>query len=365
MLTALQIWRTQKHEASTFWFGKNVVLLAGLTAVFGLPLASIGVAQQPPRCTVVPGANQDFEVRIDGRLRTAWHFTASSPRPFLYPLVGPSGQSVTRMGHPGAPDHDHHRSVWFAHHKLDGQDFWSELGGTTIRQKQWYALEDGDEAARIACQLTWHDKEGQTLMLQDLIMEFRPLEKDELAVEIQSTFTPASGRDSVTLEKTNFGLLAVRVSKSVSEFFGVGKLTADDGATGEPALFGKPHRWVDYSGASAIYERPIGGPSEGGTSWFGEGITYFDHPSNSGFPNAWHVRADGWMCASPCFHQDIVCSNGEPLELRYLLHVHAGGYDKQSAEKVFEMFAASPPMQVRKSNRGHVRYEIERQKGTP
>ncbi len=30
------------------------------------------------------------------------------------------------MGHPGAPNHDHHRSIWFAHNKLLGIDFWSD-----------------------------------------------------------------------------------------------------------------------------------------------------------------------------------------------------------------------------------------------
>lgn len=316
-------------------------------------------AQPPARCEIIPGANQQFELRIDGVVRTAWNFSSASPRPFLYPLVGPSGQSVTRMGHPGAPDHDHHRSVWFAHHKLEGQDFWSELGGTTIRQKQWYALEDGDQAARMACQLIWTGKDEQALMLQDLSMEFRPLADDELAIEIQSTFFPADGRESVRLEQTNFGLLAVRVSKSISEVFGVGELTSDDGEIGEPQLFGKPHRWVDYSGASAVYP-PV--DSENQTAkWLDEGVTYFDHPSNPGFPNAWHVRADGWMCASPCFNNAITCTAAKPLKLRYLLHVHGGGYDKGVAESMFAEFSNSPAMIIKKSSRSHVRYEIQRQ----
>ncbi|MEZ5432290.1 MAG: DUF6807 family protein [Verrucomicrobiales bacterium] len=45
-----------------------------------------------------------------------------------FPLTGPSGEPLTRMGHPGAENHDHHRSVWFAHNKLNGLDFWSEQG---------------------------------------------------------------------------------------------------------------------------------------------------------------------------------------------------------------------------------------------
>ena len=40
----------------------------------------------------------------------------------------PSGATLTRIGHPGAENHDHHRSVWFAHHKVNGLDFWSSAG---------------------------------------------------------------------------------------------------------------------------------------------------------------------------------------------------------------------------------------------
>lgn len=319
----------------------------------------------PPRCEIIPLAGHRFEMRIDGQLRTVWHFPHDVPRPFLFPLIGPSGQSVTRMGHPGAPDHDHHRSVWFAHYKVDGFDFWSENGGTKIIQNQWYAMEDGDDAARLAVQLHWLDPDDQTLLWQDVILELQPTtaageDQSGWQLEIQTTLRPAAERPQVTLQKTNFGLLAVRVSKSLSAAFGQGLLTADDGQTGEPSLFGKPHRWVDYSGASASGEGLSRSWSKGARSWFAEGITYFDHPSNRGFPNAWHVRQDGWMCASPTLASDLVVTAEHPLTLRYLLRVHADRYEPASAEQVFQRFANSARFELTKSQRPHTRYEINR-----
>ena len=50
-----------------------------------------------------------------------------------------------------------------------------------------------------------------------------------------------------------------------------------------------------------------------------EGVTYFDHPANPGFPSKWHVRSDGWMGASPCRDGDLVIRRNEPLVVRYLL----------------------------------------------
>src|SRR5258708_3471417 len=79
-----------------------------------------------PTAQVVPLPDYQVSLQIDGSERLRWHHGPSYPRPFFYPLVGPSGSVLTRMGHPGAPDHDHHRSIWFAHAKVLGIDFWSD-----------------------------------------------------------------------------------------------------------------------------------------------------------------------------------------------------------------------------------------------
>ena len=113
---------------------------------------------ETPRCEVIPLPSSQTSFHIDGREVTRWHFGPQATRPFFYPLVGPeSGSSLTRIGHPGAPDHDHHRSVWFAHAKLLGMDFWSDQGDTFIRQQQWLAYEEGDEQTAMAVKLGWFD----------------------------------------------------------------------------------------------------------------------------------------------------------------------------------------------------------------
>ena len=47
------------------------------------------------------------------------------------------------MGHPGAPDHDHHRSVWFAHFKVLGIDFWGDLAFIGLSQIRETAVFSG------------------------------------------------------------------------------------------------------------------------------------------------------------------------------------------------------------------------------
>jgi hypothetical protein len=285
--------------------------------------------------------------------KTRWHFGDAYPRPFFYPFNGPSGTSLTRMGHPGAQNHDHHRSVWFAHHDVGGVDFWSDHTDSRVRQKHWYAYRDGDDEAVMASVSGWFDGEGRELMEQDVVAALRPLSDGEHALEFQITMRPPAGGEAVELGKTNFGFLAVRVAKTISVHFGGGQLTNSEGAQGEPAIFGQPARWVDYSG-------PVGVGTGPERSAVVEGITYFDHPANPRYPTRWHVRVDGWMGASFCLQEDYQITADAPLTLRYLLHAHRGGYDQTRAERVHKAFAARPRFTITKSTQPHRQYEVQR-----
>ena len=322
------------------WFGP----------VDGLPA---GEPFAPNRCELVPLAEHQVSFQIDGEEKTRWHFGAEYPRPFFYPLNGPSGTSLTRMGHPGAQNHDHHRSVWFAHHDVGGVDFWSDGTDARVRQKSWYCYRDGDDEAVMASVSGWYDGQGKELMEQDVVAALIPCEGGEHALEIQITMRPPAGAESVELGKTNFGFLAVRVAKTVSVHFGGGTLSNSEGQQGEEAIFGKPARWVDYSG-------PVAVGRGAGRKTVAEGITYFDHPTNPRYPTPWHVREDGWMGASFCMHEGFTIAADAPLTLRYLLHAHRGGYDHAKAQAVHEAFAERPGFQIAKATRPHRQYEVER-----
>ncbi|MEQ8788736.1 MAG: PmoA family protein [Pirellulaceae bacterium] len=302
-------------------------------------------------CTILPLPGHQASFQIDGVERLRWHFGADYPRPFFYPLLGPSGSSLTRMGHPGAANHDHHQSVWFAHNKVLGIDFWSNNGAARIRQKNWLVYEDRDDECAMAVLLGWYDgHDPRELLEQQLVVVMRPGDaaaggkKQETLLELQSTFTPKS--DTLEFGQTNFGFLAVRVAKNLSAHFGGGQLTDSDARRGEPNIFGKQAAWMDYSGPV-----PAGGV---------EGITYFDHSGNPGHPNHWHVREDGWMGASSCMHTPRETTKDAPLMLRYLLHVHGGDIDAGRAAQVAADFEARPTYRVEKSTAKHQQYEIVR-----
>ncbi len=298
-----------------------------------------------PHCQVVPLPDFQVAFQVDGDERLRWHFGPEYPRPFFYPLLGPSRSVLTRMGHPGAPDHDHHRSIWFAHANVLGSDFWSDRTRARIRQKQWLCYQDGDDEASMGVLLGWYDGHDPKGMLdQEVVAGVRPGADGETFVELQSVFRPAA--ETLEFGQTNFGFLAVRLAKNLSVHFGGGSLTSSEGAVGEPAIFGKPARWVDHSGSVPKGET--------------EGITYFDHPRNPGYPVHWHVREDGWMGAAVCLQGPVTTTRKDPLRLRYLLHAHRGSVAPRRADQIARDFAASARYEVVPARVKHQQYAIER-----
>jgi hypothetical protein len=299
-----------------------------------------------PRCTLMPLPDHQVSFQIDGVERLRWHYGSQYPRPFFYPFVGPtSGSSLTRMGHPGAPDHDHHRSIWFAHEKVTGVNFWSDVTTAKVVQRQWLAYQDGDAEAVMAVKLGWTDgHDPKDLVEQELFAALLPGPDGETFLELQSTFRPVAER--LEFGKTNFGFLAVRMAKALSAAFGTGTLTNSDNLVGEKAIFGKQAFWMDDSG-----EQP-GGKQEG--------ITYFDHPTNPGHPTHWHVRDDGWMGASASFTGPRLITKAEPLTLRYLLHAHRGRVDHDRTDQVFQQFAKRNAFELVKRPAPHTHFGVQR-----
>ena len=85
-----------------------------------------------PRVQVIPQIGR-ASLCIDGVERVGYEFGEGPSRPFLFPLVGPSGAVLTRLGHPNPIGHEHHKSIWFGHGSVGGINFWEERPNTDIR----------------------------------------------------------------------------------------------------------------------------------------------------------------------------------------------------------------------------------------
>ena len=329
-------------------------MIRSVGVAFSIVLLHFATAQDLPRVEATPLPGQQVSFSVDGEQRCAWHYGKQYPRPFFFPFCTQDSQSLTRMGHPGAENHDHHRSIWFAHHKVNGIDFWSDNTDAQIRWNMWYSISDGPDQAMYSFQLGWYDGQGKQIMQQDTVSVVSPDQTgDGTLLELQITLKPPPNGAPVTLQKPNFGILAVRVAKSITHHFGSGNLTDSEGRVGEKNIFGKAAQWMDYSG-------PVWTREKANRKAITAGITYFNHPNNPEHPVKWHVRSDGWMGASLCMDKDYQVTHEQPIVLRYLLHAHQGEYSKETAQPVFQHFSQSKGFEIRKSKRPHRQYETVR-----
>ena len=307
-----------------------VVLCAALSvADSGVAPGQDGLPQPKPvpALQVIPLPDHEIAIEHRGRELTRYHYSPDQHRPFLYPLVGPSGRSLTRMGHPRDPvGHSHHNSVWISHFSVDGNDFWGDRPATQIVHRRIERLEDDGEPAVIQAANEWMAS-AKAVLKERRRMEVQALEDGEWLLTIDLLLEPAG--DSVTLDKTPFGMIGVRMAKTIGVHDGGGRIRNSEGGQNEQGVFWKRGRWVDYSGP--ITDDAI------------EGITLMDHPSNPNHPTVFHVRDDGWMGASLTHEAPRTIQKGEPLRLRYGLYVHAGMPESSAIETRWKSFAETEP----------------------
>lgn len=304
-----------------------IVIAAGSIArAQTAPLPELPNAKPVSLMQVIPKPYGRASFTRDGKQIAAYHFGAKLHRPFLYPIIGPSGRSLTRMGHPGDPTgHSHHTSVWISHHDVNGVNFWSDRGKGRITHQRILKYEDDDTHSAIVSESLWKTTAGKSLLLERRRLEIRPLDGGEWMLIVDLQLKPVG--QPVTLGKTPFGMIGVRMAKTIGVADGGGTIRNSVGAVDERGVFWKRAKWVDYSG-------PI-------TQNTAEGITLMDHPSNPNHPTNFHVRNDGWMGASLTHTEAITITAERPLVLKYALYVHSGVPSRKAIGKQYDSFARS------------------------
>jgi hypothetical protein len=286
-------------------------------------------AQTPPALQALPLPHHQVGFENGATELARYHFDPADRRPFWYPIQGSVGRSLTRMGHPHDPlGHSHHNSVWISHHDVNGIDFWGDHGkgkGRIVHQRV-LELWDGDGSAGMRSINHWiADGADRPLLEETRQTEIVAASSGGWFLIIDLELAPPEGGGPVVFNQTAFGLIGVRMAKSIGVHDGGGRILNSQGATGEKAIFRKPARWVDYSGMIAENHQA--------------GVTLMDHPENPGFPSPFHVRSDGWMGICLSLEAAIEVSSDQPLRRRYALWIHDGTPDVAQAELAFEAFA--------------------------
>jgi hypothetical protein len=200
-----------------------------------------------PRLQVVPMPYYQASFQRDGVEIARYYFAPDLNRPFVFPVIGPSGKSLTRMGHPHDPDsHSHHNSVWISHTDVNGIDFWSDIGKGKIRHKRIIKIDDSNESSSIVTENEWVSADGKVLLSETRQVMVLLLENSEWLLIIDTELRAAD--KTITFGKTPFGLLGVRTAKTIGVNDGGGTIRNSEGGVNEKEIFWKRAKWVDYSG---------------------------------------------------------------------------------------------------------------------
>lgn len=269
--------------------------------------------------------------RLGGRLIAIYHYHPYAFKPYIYPLVGPAGKNLTW----DAPsDHPHHRSIWYAHHEVNGVDFYYEHDGEgRIVHRKFLRWWDGGASPGFAAANDWVAPDGRTLLSDERVVRFTAVNELEYYVDLAITLIAGNGPISFTDTK-EAGLPLIRMADELDEDDG-GVITAPGGAKGEQATFGMRAPWVDYSGTCG------GGASKEVQT---HGISIFDHPSNPNHPPGLFTRSYGPFSTREGFMFDGGCEleQGDRLTLCTRLYVHKGTAEEASIDEHFARYAATP-----------------------
>ncbi|MCM8819137.1 MAG: PmoA family protein [Candidatus Omnitrophica bacterium] len=285
------------------------------------------------------------DVFINETLFTTYNYSEINARPFLNPVIGPSGKSIVRKS--ASPenlekfDHIHHRGIWVAHGDVNGTDNWSEMKGhgKTIHKK-FLKLISGPVFGEIHALSDWVDNKGKKILEEERIIRIYNLPPEHRIIDHFTTLRATEG-EVIFKDTKESGLLSIRVNPEM-EGRNSGLITNSFGGVGEDECWGKRAVWVDYSGKIEGIKC---------------GISVFDWPYNLRYPTYWHVRNYGLFSANffglSDFYNDKSISGtyilpyGKELKLFYRIYIHSGNCEEANISEKYLNFIYPPVTELK------------------
>lgn len=304
-----------------------------LACLFSMPLLSVA------QTLALKPSDLGLRVEIDGKLFSEYR-TTDAQRPYMYPIIGPSGENLARpypMEKGGAEDHPHHRSMWFTHGGVNGVDFWGngEKNGT-IKHTGFEQIKAEGAVGSFIAKSDWMLPTGEVIMTDERAIRIEALAGGSATVDWTIRMIATAGE--VTFTDTKEGSFALRLGPTLSiKESEEAHITTSEGAKDKKA-WGTRAKWVTYHGPD---------PKGNAVS-----VTVFDHPGNLRHPTWWHARDYGLFAANPFgihdFEKDAdktkgnhILAKGQTLTQRYRVLIEAGEPDQARLTEKFAAYGAA------------------------
>jgi hypothetical protein len=338
--------------------GKHaIMLLAGI-----LPLL---VMAQRNSIEVTPIAGkQKIAVTVGGKPFTEFVFTDTMEKPFLYPIIAPGGQAITR-GFPWNPqpndptDHPHHIGLWFNYENVNKLDFWNNSYNIAADKKKNYGWirttniteTKSGNTGRLAYEANWTNQAKDVLLAEKTSFSFSAGNN----VRVIDRVTELTAVQDVSFPDVKDGMLGLRVAhelelpiKETKEYKDANGNITKVSAVKDPLVTGN---YLTSQG------------KEGDAAWGTRGnwcmlygrkgddiisIVIIDHPQNPGYPTYWHARNYGLFSANPLGQKvfsegkeilNFQLKKGESAAFRYRVVV-ASGKERLSNEAIAQFVNA-------------------------
>ncbi len=288
-----------------------------------------------------------------GNLVTSYQPGLKEGKPFFYPVIGPTGENMTRHwpmleGHEDEDeDHIHHRGMWYGLGKVNGLDFWHfhgdekkqdgrQFGMILHRGMNGVTMSKDDITFKTRSEWVSADDVERRILSDQ--REFRLFYRKDGSLVVDATITLIADAGDVTISDDKEGAWSIRTLPTLRLEGEVakGRILNSEGIKDREA-WGKRAAWVDYFGTDR----------EGNEV----GIAILDHPSNLRYPTWWHARHYGLFTANPFgqghFEKEApddagnhVIANGDSLTFRYRTIFHEGDAEAAAIEQASKDFSA-------------------------
>ncbi|MBP7934419.1 MAG: PmoA family protein [Phycisphaerae bacterium] len=344
------------QQGRLWWY--TPAIEAGKTATWQARLR--GAIKDRPDLAVVQVKQTSadaYEVTLDGKPFTTFNLAPKEAKPYLWPVIGPTGDPVTRA-YPmkdqsgERKDHIHHRSIWAAWGEIRSEktgritNYWAQAKTLDKQDRQIVrkvtAAVSGPVFGRIVAEIDWTAAGGIREFSETRTYTFFRGDDHTRVIDVGNVFHFDDG--DVTFEDTKeAGILSLRVATSMDEQAlegkkpGKGHMTNSAGKVGAKECWGQPAEWCDYVGP--VNDRTVG-------------IAVFDAPTNMRHPPRWHIREYGLYAVNPFALKDFTGDKskngsqtfrkGEKAEFNYRILIHKGDTQEARVADQYRLYSEQP-----------------------
>ena len=300
--------------------------------------------------------DKGLTINFDGKLFAKYDLHSAN-KPYLWPIMGPTGKSMTRafpmedskLEKENQRDHPHHRGLLFGHENIEtresiGGDTWHEKLTyansekraaklrmlATIKHREFKTLDVNDDRAIVVQVCDYLDRDGKKFLEEERTLAFRA-SAETRTVDFEQKLIASDG-DVVLHDRKDAGL-AIRVPASMAIDSKLGGHVINSEGEIDGDAWSKPAKWCDYHG-------PVEGEHLG--------IALLNHPSSYRFPTRWHVRQYGLFAANP-FGSKAFDDNfddattrlkqGDSIELKHRIIFHLGNTADAKIEEAWLQYS--------------------------